>query len=153
MENQFLHDCNRSQCRRRRFKRGTASNILHGSGSHQHEPQEGELCDVTKPLEVTEPNEMESVTSLQKNWIHLKTAPDRGLACSQTRSNAIILDNPVPADCLEKVVRAKTPHQKINLSPRLPTKVILKSAWQVRHEGHAQHGNSTGGNLLQTRRR
>ena len=35
-------------------------------------------------------------------------------------------------------------HAKIHLSPLLPPKVILKSAWQVQHDGLAQRGDSTG---------
>ena len=34
--------------------------------------------------------------------------------------------------------------QKTRLSPRLPPKVLLKSAWQVRLEGHDQRGTSVG---------
>ena len=65
-------------------------------------------------------------------WINLKCAQDKGLAFWQTRSNALILENSVPADCLEKVVNNKTEeilYQKIRLLPRLPLKVILKSVW------------------------
>ena len=65
----------------------------------------------------------------------------------QTRSDAIILDNSVPADCLEKVVDVKTEeiqYQKIHLSPRLPRRIVVKSAWQVQKEGQVQHEGSTG---------
>ena len=42
------------------------------------------------------------VYQITEKWINLKSAQDRGLAFWQTHFNAIILDNPVPADCLEK---------------------------------------------------
>ena len=70
-------------------------------------------------------------------WINLKSAQDRGLKFWRTNSNAVILDDFVPADCHGKVVNHKTAdilYQKIRLSPRPPPKVALKSAWQVRHE-------------------
>ena len=63
--------------------------------------------------------------------------PDRGLIFWQASSNAIILDDSVPADCLEEVVHCRTGeilYQKIRLSPRPPPKVILKSVWQVEQE-------------------
>ena len=41
-------------------------------------------------------------------WINLKSAQGSGLRFQQTNSNAIILDNSVPADCLEKVVKRKS---------------------------------------------
>ena len=63
--------------------------------------------------------------------------PDRGLIFWQASSNAIILDDTVPADCLEEVVHCRTGeilHQKIRLSPHPPPKVILNSVWQVEQE-------------------
>ena len=71
-----------------------------------------------------------------------KCAQDKGLAFWQTRSNALILENSVPADCVEKVVNNMTEEilcQKIRLLPRLPLKVILKSVWQVQREGTGKH--------------
>ena len=84
-------------------------------------------------------------------WISLKNAPDKGFAFWQTRSNDSILHNSVPADCLEKVVHTQTEeilHQKIHLSPRLPPKIILESAWQLQYEGHAQRGDRTVANEM-----
>ena len=62
-------------------------------------------------------------------WIDLKSAQDRGDLHFWPRSKAIILDNSVPADCLEKVVHTKTDeilNEKIHLSPRLAPKVVLR---------------------------
>ena len=53
------------------------------------------------------------------------------------KSNAVILDDSVPVDCLEKVVHHETGailYQKIRSSPRLPQKVTLKSVWQDQQE-------------------
>ena len=52
-------------------------------------------------------------------WINLKSAQDRGLEFWQKNSNAIILDDSVPADWLEKVVSHQSGeilNQKIRLS-------------------------------------
>ena len=76
------------------------------------------------------------------HWINLKSAQD-----DKQISHAFILDNSVPADGLAKVVHTNTEeilYQNIHLSPRLPPKVILRTAWQVQHEGHAQREDSTG---------
>ena len=69
-----------------------------------NEPQRDEPYDVKEPQEVL----------CRKFW--------------RTTSNAVILDNSVPADCLEKEECYRTGevlYQKIRLSPRLPPKVIL----------------------------
>ena len=68
---------------------------------------------------------------MQFYWINLKSAQDRGLVFWQTNSNAVVLDDSVPADCLEKVVNHKTGEI---LSSRPPPKVTLKHVWQVKHE-------------------
>ena len=54
----------------------------------------------------------------------------------QTNSNAIFLDNSVPADCHEKVVNLRTRENVSNNSfiATSATKAILQSVWQVRHE-------------------
>ena len=64
-------------------------------------------------------------TRMQCFWINLKSAQDKGSAFWQTRSNASILDNSVPADCLDKVVHTKSEevrYRKIHLSSRPPPK-------------------------------
>ena len=51
----------------------------------------------------------------------------------QTRSNAIILQETLPAYCIPKVVRLKTGevlHEKVYMSPRLPPKISLKHEWK-----------------------
>ena len=40
-------------------------------------------------------------------WINLKNAQDKGLAFWETRSNAALLHDSVPANCLEKVVKCQ----------------------------------------------
>ena len=75
-------------------------------------------------------------------WVNLKSA--------QTHSNAIILDSSVPADCLEKAEHTKIQEilfAKVHLSPRLPRKMNLTSAWQVQHEGGTEKPVAVGRTL------
>ena len=62
-----------------------------------NEPREDEPHDVTKPRQVPYRNRWKSVPE-RSFWISLKSAQEKGLAFWQTRSNAIIPDNSVPAD-------------------------------------------------------
>ena len=51
----------------------------------------------------------------------------------QTRSNAIILQETLPAYCIPKVVRMKTGevlYEKVYMSPRPPPKISLKHEWK-----------------------
>ena len=72
------------------------------------------------------------------NWINLKSAQERGLIFLASNSNDVILDNSVPADCLQKLVNRK--QEKFRITRFVcrhvsHNKVMLKSVWQVRHEG------------------
>ena len=78
--------------------------------------------------------------------MNLQSAQDRGLAFLQTRSNAIIRDNFVPANCLEKVVHTKKKvFIKRFIYPRVcHQRLSSKVPFQVEHEGHAPRGVSAG---------
>ena len=57
----------------------------------------------------------------------------KGLKFYQTRSNAIILHETLPAYCIPKVVRMRTGegiYEKVNMSPRPPPKISLKHDWK-----------------------
>ena len=65
-------------------------------------------------------------------WVDIDLAIQKGLTFYQTRSNAIILQETLPAYCIPKVVRLKTGqvlHEKVSISPRLPPKISLKHEW------------------------
>ena len=68
-------------------------------------------------------------------WANLRVAQKKGLSFHQTRSNAIILHNTLPAACIEKV-EAVSPGEvmknKMYESLRSPRKVVLNPAG---HEG------------------
>ena len=61
-------------------------------------------------------------------WVDIKHAQQKGLKFYQTRSNAIILYNTLPAYCIPKVVRMETEeiiYEKVYASPRSPPKISL----------------------------
>ena len=72
-----------------------------------NEIQTNETYDVKEPRVVPSRTKWK-VYQNSVYWINLKSAQGSGLRFQQTNSNAIILDNSVPADCLEKVVNRKS---------------------------------------------
>ena len=65
-------------------------------------------------------------------WVDIKLAQKKGLKFYQTRSNAIILYNTLPASCIPKVVRMETGeaiYEKVFESPRPPPKIFFKNDW------------------------
>ena len=65
-------------------------------------------------------------------WVDINLALRKGLKFYQTRSNAIILHETLPAYCILKVVRMETGeviYVKVYMSPRLPPKISLKHDW------------------------
>ena len=66
-------------------------------------------------------------------WVDINLAIEKGLTFYQTRSNAIILQETLPAFRIPKVVRMKTGevlHEKVFMSPRPPPKISLKHEWK-----------------------
>ena len=62
-------------------------------------------------------------------WVDIDLAIRKGLTFYQTRSNAIILQGTLLADCIPKVVRLKTGevlYEKSYMSPRPPPKISLR---------------------------
>ena len=62
-------------------------------------------------------------------WVDINLALKKGLKFCQTRSNAIILHETLPACCIPKVVRMETReiiYEKVFASPRPPAKISLK---------------------------
>ena len=65
-------------------------------------------------------------------WVDINLALKRGLKFYQTRSNAIILHETLPAYSIPKVVRMETGeviYEKVFASPRLPPKIPFKDNW------------------------
>ena len=66
-------------------------------------------------------------------WVDINLAMKKGLMFYQTRSNAIILHETLPAYCFPKVVRMETGdviYEKVYMSPRPPPKISLKHDWK-----------------------
>ena len=75
-------------------------------------------------------------------WVDINLAFKKGLKFYQTRSNAIILHETLPAYCIPKVVRMETGevlYEKVYMSPRPPPKISLKHEWKRKlGSDHAQ---------------
>ena len=68
-------------------------------------------------------------------WVDINLAMRKGLKFYQTRSNAIILHDTLPAYCIPKVVRMKTGevlYEKSHMSLRPQPKISLKHHWTKR---------------------
>ena len=65
-------------------------------------------------------------------WVDINLAIQKGLTFDQTLSNAIILQETLPAYCNPKIVRLKTGevlYEKSYMSPRPPPKISLRHDW------------------------
>ena len=65
-------------------------------------------------------------------WVDIKLAQKKGFKFYQTRSNAIILYDTLPAYCIPKVVRMESGEiifEKAYPSPRPPPKISSKDNW------------------------
>ena len=65
-------------------------------------------------------------------WVDIKLAQKKGLKFYQTRSNAIILYDTLPAYCIPKACRMETgeiTHEKVSASPGPLPKISLRDNW------------------------
>ena len=66
-------------------------------------------------------------------WVDVNLAIAEGLKFYQTRSNAIIFCDTLPACCIPKVVRMETGevlYEEVHTTPRPPPKISLKHEWK-----------------------
>ena len=79
-------------------------------------------------------------------WVDINLAIEKGLTFYQTRSNAIILQETIPAYCIPKVVRMKIGqvlYERVYMSPRHPPKISLKHEWKSElGSNHAQRAEA-----------
>ena len=83
-------------------------------------------------------------------WVDINLALKKGLKFHQTRSNAIILHETLPAYCIPKVVRMETgevKNEKVKMSPRPPPKISLKHGWK--RELGSEHAQRPEGQVVQ----
>ena len=65
-------------------------------------------------------------------WVDIKLAQKKGLKFYQTRSNAIILHNTLPAYCIPKAIMMKSGeviYEKVHASPLPPPKISFQDNW------------------------
>ena len=65
-------------------------------------------------------------------WVDIKLAQKKGLKFYQTRSNAIILYDTLPAYCIPKAIMMGTgeiTYEKVYASPRPPPKISFQGYW------------------------
>ena len=65
-------------------------------------------------------------------WVDIKLAPKKGFKFYQTRSNAVIIHDTLPAHCISKAIVMKSEeiiHQKVYVSPRPPPTISYKDNW------------------------
>ena len=65
-------------------------------------------------------------------WVDIKLAQKKGFKFYQTRSNAIILYDTLPAYCIPNAIMMGTGeiiYEKVNASPRPPPKISFKDNW------------------------
>ena len=85
--------------------------------------------------------------------VDINLAIENGLTFYQTRSNAIILQETLPAYSIPKVVRMKTGkvlYEKVYMSPRPPPKISLKHEWK--RELGSEHAQRPEGQVVQLSR-
>ena len=66
-------------------------------------------------------------------WVDIRLAQKKGLKSYQTRSNAIILYNTLPACCIPKAIKMDTGeimYEKVYESPRPPPKISFNDNWR-----------------------
>ena len=92
------------------------------------DPQE---LDVTKPRLASHKQKWE-VHQDTVYWVDIQLAQRKGLKFYQTRCNAIILYDTLPAHCISKVVvmeSGEIKYEKVYVSPRPPRKISFQDNW------------------------
>ena len=132
MCNQFtFHHQIRIGTARSKFEQ-TTDNILSACGSMDKEQKDPEKIDLEAPRLARYMHKAWKKHQNTVYWVDIKFAQKKGLKFYQTRSNAIILYNTLPAYCIPKVVRMETGeiiYEQVYESPRMPPKISLRHDW------------------------
>ena len=86
-------------------------------------------------------------------WVDIQFAQRKGLKFCQTRCNAIILYDTLPAYCVSKATVMKSEeitHQKVFVSPRPPPTISYKDTW-MKELGSEVAGGSEDSQQIQPR--
>ena len=92
--------------------------------------QEREYQDVSKPRQV-HPKIKWKVSQDAIYCINLRKAQDKGQKLWQTRSNAILLKDSVPVDCVERVVNTKTEEILCQIVSFISTLATTQLLWRI----------------------
>ena len=131
MCNQFtLHHKFRFDSGRTKFKQGKTDSILYGCESrgqgYHKDPHE---LDLTKPRLASYKQKKWNRHQDTVYWVQKQLAQRKGLKFYQTRCNAIILYDTLPAYCISKVVvmeSGEIKNEKVFVSPRPPPTISFK---------------------------
>ena len=89
-------------------------------------------------------------------WVDIRLAQKKGLKFYQTRSNAIILHETLPAYCIPKAIKMETGeiiYEKVYASPRPPPKISFEDNWMKelcsKVAGHDASSQQTQQNQIQ----
>ena len=132
MCNQFtFHHQFRIDTWRSKIEQQTDS-ILAACGSHGQDHKDLDTIDLEAPRHA---QYMHKTLKKQQNtayWVDINLVLKKGLKFYQTRPNAVILQETLPAYCIPKVVRMETGeviYEKEDASPRPPPKISFKHDW------------------------
>ena len=78
-------------------------------------------------------------------WVDIQLAQRKGLKFYQTRCNAIILYDKLPAYCIPKVVvmePGEVIYEKVFMSPRPPPKISFKDNWMKEFDSEVAGGSA-----------
>ena len=125
-----LHHKFRIDSGRTKFKQGKRDGItaVNPMNKNHRDPQE---LDLTKPRLASYKQQWKRHQDTVY-WVDKQLAQRKGLKFYQTRCNAIILYDTLPAYCISKVVVMKSEeiiYQKVYASPRPPPKISYKDNW------------------------
>ena len=84
-------------------------------------------------------------------WVDIQLAQREGLKFYQTRCNAIILYDTLPAYCIQKVVVMESGeiiYEKVCMSPRPPPRISIKDNWMKELDSEVA-GSSKGSQRIQ----
>ena len=120
-----IHPGGRTHCRRKTKQGGTTT-----SESFLGKSREAPSDDFIIPRQVYDHSNWTHDTDAAC-WVKMSRAQDQGLRFWQTKSSAIIVHNPVPADCIHGVISQngdRTLFERLSTPPLAP-KVTLRSNW------------------------
>ena len=126
---------------RSKFEQETDS-ILSACGSYGQNHKDLDVIDLNVPRRAQYLHKAWKRHQDAVYWVDINIAIEKGLKFYQTRSNAIILQETLPAYCIPKVVRmdiGDVIYEKVYMSPRPPPKISLKNEWKTELDSeHAQ---------------